>query len=180
MFDGWRWSFIRVLFSNWRFVFPVSTGVIRTAVDELLYPSGVCFGCTHSWYVRWEKVEFDRVLFSNWRFVFPVSTGVIRTVIDELLHPSGVCFGCTCGWHGRRLQVQRQFQVSTVHCITSYRYSDITFCLLAGSNLWKRMLLKCSVTMVFTCPLLPWCKILSPFKENNTVVFSLCTLCTPS
>ena len=32
-------------------------------------------------------------------------------------------------------------------------------CLLAGPDLWKRMPLKCSITMVFTCPLLSWCTI---------------------
>ena len=43
-------------------------------------------------------------------------------------------------------------------------------CLLAGLDLWKRMLLKCSITMVFTCPLLSWCKVSSPLRENNNVV----------
>ena len=40
-------------------------------------------------------------------------------------------------------------------------------CLLASPDLWNRMLLKCSITMIFTCPLLPWCEISSPFKETN-------------
>ena len=44
--------------------------------------------------------------------------------------------------------------------------------LLAGPDLWKRMPLKCSINMVFTCPLLSLCKISSPFRENkNMVVF---------
>ena len=43
-------------------------------------------------------------------------------------------------------------------------------CLLAGLDLQKRMLLMCSISMAFTCPLLSWCKISSPFKENNNVV----------
>jgi hypothetical protein len=42
--------------------------------------------------------------------------------------------------------------------------------LLAGLNLWKRMPLKCSITMVFTCPLLSLCTISSLFRENNNVV----------
>ena len=45
-------------------------------------------------------------------------------------------------------------------------------CLLAGPDSWKRMLLKFSITMVFTCLLLSWCKIWSPFrKSSNVVVF---------
>ena len=28
----------------------------------------------------------------------------------------------------------------------------------------------CSITMVFTCPILSWCTISSPFRENNNVV----------
>ena len=32
------------------------------------------------------------------------------------------------------------------------------------------MSLKCSITMVFPCPLLSWRAISSPFKENNNVV----------
>ena len=46
-------------------------------------------------------------------------------------------------------------------------------CLLAGPDLWKRMPLKCSkcfITEVFTCPLLSWCTISSPIRENNNVV----------
>jgi hypothetical protein len=43
-------------------------------------------------------------------------------------------------------------------------------CLLAGPDLWNRMPLKCSITMVFTCPLLSWCKMSSHFRENNNVV----------
>ena len=31
-------------------------------------------------------------------------------------------------------------------------------CLLASPDLWKRMLLKCSITMVYTCPRPSWCK----------------------
>ena len=31
-------------------------------------------------------------------------------------------------------------------------------CLLAGPDLWKRMPLKCSIAMVFICPLPSWCK----------------------
>ena len=46
-------------------------------------------------------------------------------------------------------------------------------CLLAGPDLWKRMPLKCSNTMVFTCPLLSWCTISSLFRENNNVVVLL-------
>ena len=38
-------------------------------------------------------------------------------------------------------------------------------CLLAGPEL-----LKCSIIMVFTCPLLSWCKISSPFIDHNNVV----------
>ena len=37
-------------------------------------------------------------------------------------------------------------------------------CLLAGPDLWKRMPLKCSITMIFPCPLL-LCKISSPFRN---------------
>ena len=43
-------------------------------------------------------------------------------------------------------------------------------CLLAGPDLWKTVSLKYSITNVFTCPLLSWCKITSPFWENNNVV----------
>ena len=43
-------------------------------------------------------------------------------------------------------------------------------CLLAGLDLWKKMLLQCSITMVFTYPLLSWCKISSLFKENNNML----------
>ena len=42
--------------------------------------------------------------------------------------------------------------------------------LLAGPDLWKRMSLKCSIAMVFICPLLSWCKISSSFRENSNVV----------
>ena len=42
-------------------------------------------------------------------------------------------------------------------------------CLLAGQDLWKRMPLKYSITMVFTCHL-SRCKISSHFRENNDVV----------
>ena len=44
-------------------------------------------------------------------------------------------------------------------------------CLIAGLNLLKAMLLKCSITVVFTCPLLSWCRISSPFWENNNILF---------
>jgi hypothetical protein len=43
-------------------------------------------------------------------------------------------------------------------------------CLLAGPDLLKMMPLKCSITTVFTFPHLSWCKISSPFMENNNVV----------
>ena len=44
--------------------------------------------------------------------------------------------------------------------------------MLGGPDLWKTMLVKCSITMVFTCPLLSFCKIKSSFREcNNVVVF---------
>ena len=43
-------------------------------------------------------------------------------------------------------------------------------CLLSGPDLWKRILLKYTITMVFSWPLLSWCKFLSPFKENNNMV----------
>ena len=42
-------------------------------------------------------------------------------------------------------------------------------CLLAVPDLWKRMQLKCSIAMIFTCPLLSWCTISSPFRKNNNV-----------
>jgi hypothetical protein len=55
--------------------------------------------------------------------------------------------------------------------ITRYVKIDwLVCCLLAGTDLWKRMPLKCSITMVFTCPLISWCKISSSFLENNNVV----------
>ena len=41
---------------------------------------------------------------------------------------------------------------------------------LAGPDLWRRMLLKGSIIMAFTCPLLSWCKSSSPFRENNNVI----------
>ena len=40
----------------------------------------------------------------------------------------------------------------------------------AVPDFWKRMALKCFITMLFTCPLLSSCKISSPFRENNNVV----------
>ena len=46
-------------------------------------------------------------------------------------------------------------------------------CLLAGPDLCKRLLLKCSITIVFTCPLLSWILffflilVSNPFKQNN-------------
>ena len=40
---------------------------------------------------------------------------------------------------------------------------DHVDCLLAVPDLLKRMLLKCSITMVFTCPLLSSCNILNLF-----------------
>ena len=46
-------------------------------------------------------------------------------------------------------------------------------CLLAGPDLWKRMLLNCSITMVFICPLLSWYKISSPFRENDNIIVLL-------
>jgi hypothetical protein len=47
------------------------------------------------------------------------------------------------------------------------------FCLFADPGSWNRMFLLCSITLVFTCPLLSWCKISSLFRENiNVVVFS--------
>ena len=63
--------------------------------------------------------------------------------------------------------------------IVSYIYVTIRFgwlvgwlecCMLAGTDLWKRMPLKCSIPIVFTCPLLSWCTISSLFRENNKVV----------
>ena len=44
-------------------------------------------------------------------------------------------------------------------------------CLSEGPDLWKRMPLKCSTIMVFTRPLLSWCKISSPSGEM--VVFPI-------
>ena len=55
-----------------------------------------------------------------------------------------------------------------------YRIIDYLIGMLldSGLDLKKRMLLKCSITVVFTCPLILWCKISSPFSENtNAVVF---------
>jgi hypothetical protein len=46
-------------------------------------------------------------------------------------------------------------------------------CLLAALDLWRVVLLKRSVTMIFTCPLLSWCKTTSPFRENNNVLVFL-------
>ena len=43
--------------------------------------------------------------------------------------------------------------------------------LVSRSGLWKRILLKCFITLVFNIPLLTWCKISSPSRENNNVVF---------
>ena len=52
------------------------------------------------------------------------------------------------------------------------KHDWLVCCLLAGPDLWKRILLKFSITMVFTCPLLTWCKISGYFREaNNVVVF---------
>ena len=42
-------------------------------------------------------------------------------------------------------------------------------CILTDQDLWKKMLLKCSITMGFTCPLLSSCQISSYFRENNNV-----------
>ena len=53
----------------------------------------------------------------------------------------------------------------------TYWFIDwLVCCLLAGPDLWNRMLLNCSITMVFSCPLLSWCEISSPFRDNNKVV----------
>ena len=53
-----------------------------------------------------------------------------------------------------------------------YRAPNVTdwlvCCLLAGLDLWKRMPLNCSSTMV--CTLLSWCEISNHFKENNNLV----------
>ena len=46
----------------------------------------------------------------------------------------------------------------------------LSFRLVAGPDLWSRMPLKCSITMVFACPLLSWCKIWSPFRENKNII----------
>ena len=43
-------------------------------------------------------------------------------------------------------------------------------CLLAGPDLWKRMLYKCFVTMMFTCLLLSWYKMSRPFRGSNNVM----------
>ena len=71
-------------------------------------------------------------------------------------------------------------QVTVLHwSIILYIHSFISFqwligwlvcCLLAGPNFWKRILLKYSIIMVFTCPLLSWSKISSHFRENNNVI----------
>ena len=61
-----------------------------------------------------------------------------------------------------------------VHCHTEYCFLStvgwFVCCLLAGLDLWKRMPLKCSITMIFTCLLLSSCTISSLFGENNNVV----------
>ena len=41
------------------------------------------------------------------------------------------------------------------------------------TDFWKTMLLKCSITTVFSCLLLSWRKISSPFRENSNVVVFL-------
>ena len=43
--------------------------------------------------------------------------------------------------------------------------------MLAGPNLWKKMLLRYSITVMFTCPLLSSFTILISFMKNNVVVF---------
>ena len=45
----------------------------------------------------------------------------------------------------------------------------LVWCLLEVPNLWKSIPLKCSITMVYTCPV-SWCTISSLFRENNNVV----------
>ena len=42
--------------------------------------------------------------------------------------------------------------------------------LVSRSGLVKENAIKVSITMVFTCPLLFWCKVSSPLKENFNVV----------
>ena len=48
--------------------------------------------------------------------------------------------------------------------------SLVDMLLVSSPNLWKRMLLKYSITVMFTCPILSWCKISNPLRENNNVV----------
>ena len=56
--------------------------------------------------------------------------------------------------------------------ICNYR-KWVTFTpLVVGPDLWKIMLLKCSIIMVFSWPLLSLCKIASPFRQNSNLVIS--------
>ena len=55
-------------------------------------------------------------------------------------------------------------------CQVGWLVGWLVWCLLAGPDLWKRMPLNCSITMIFTCPLLSWCTISSLFRGNNNVV----------
>ena len=52
----------------------------------------------------------------------------------------------------------------------TYLVGWLVCCLLAGLDLRKRMPLMCSITMVFTCPLLSCYTISTLFRENNNVV----------
>ena len=62
--------------------------------------------------------------------------------------------------------------INTLYIQTIYT-EWLVYCLLAGPDLWKRIPLKYSITMVFTCHLLTLRKIASPFRENNNVVVFL-------
>ena len=42
--------------------------------------------------------------------------------------------------------------------------------LVSSPDLWKRMLLKCSISIVLSCPLLSLCTISYPILENDNVV----------
>ena len=122
---------------------------------------------TYTW---WMIMSF--FLFSNIRKFIEESAGGrllwMSYYTTELLSISYTVYGNPNGF------ISLSLLFITTHHNSVWLVDWIVCCLLAGPDLWKRMPLKCSITMIFTCPLLSWCKISSPFRENsNVVVFPL-------
>ena len=77
-------------------------------------------------------------------------------------HVASVCLSSRIYLHLLTTRTRKMYDKSTAQ-----EWS----CFIAGPDLWKRKLYKCSIIRVFTCPLLSWYNISSTFKGKYCDIY---------